>query len=195
MALSIPTSINPQLDTGTNGRNNCMVGRRGSVWFLAGMFGSGGGSVTRSCAVPEGTVLFFPVINQVNFNTPNVCGQGSANISVRDLRALSATFVNGATNLSVKVGGRPVANLQRVQSQVFEVALPEENVFDAPCIAAKLGNVPAGIYSPAVDDGFYVKLAPLNRGKHTLQFHSENPSQGFVEDVTYNLSVVPVLLH
>src|SRR6202043_2144227 len=66
-ALSIPTSINPQLDT-TGG--NCMVGQRGSVWFLAGIFG--GGSATRTCAVPEGTVLFFPVINTVNINTPKV---------------------------------------------------------------------------------------------------------------------------
>jgi len=52
--------------------------------------------------------------------------------------------------------------------------------------------VPAGIYSPAVDDGFYVQLNPLKVGSHTLHFHAENP--GFVEDVTYNLTVVPVLL-
>ena len=185
-ALSIPTSINPQLDT-TGG--NCMVGQRGSMWFLAGTFGSG--SATRTCAVPEGTVLFFPVINAVNINTPKVCGQGPRNIPVSDLRALSAASVNGATNLSVKVDGKPVANLQRVRSRVFEVALPEDNVFDAPCTGAGLGNVPAGIYSPAVDDGFYVMLAPLNGRTHKLQFHAENPSQ----DVTYNLTVVPVLLH
>jgi hypothetical protein len=186
-ALSIPTSINPLLDT-TGG--NCMVGQRGSTWFLAGSFGSG--SATRTCAVPEGTVLFFPVINAVNINSPNVCGQGPRNIPVSDLRASSAATVNGATNLSVKVDGRSVANLQRVRSQVFEVALPGDNVFNPLCGGP--GSVPAGIYSPAVDDGFYVMLAPLNGRTHKLQFHAENPSQP-VEDVTYNLTVVPVLLH
>jgi hypothetical protein len=188
MGVVHPKSINPQLDT--DGRNG-MVGQRGSEWFLAGIFS--GGSATRACAVPEGTVLFFPVINTVNFNTPNVCGQGPENIPVRELRRLSAAFIDGATNVSVTVDGRQV-DLQRVRSQVFEVALPEDNVFDAGCIGAGLGNVPAGIYSPAVDEGFYVMLALRGR-THQLHFHAENPSQSFVEDVTYNLTVVPVLLH
>lgn len=183
-ALSIPTPINPMLDT-TGG--NCMVGQRGSVWFLAGIFG--GGSATRTCAVPEGKLLFFPVINSVNFDTPNVCGQGPVSISVKELRAFSAAFIDGATNLSVKIDGRTIKNLHRVRSQVFELALPEDNVFDAPCIA--LGNVPAAVYSPAVDYGFYVGLEPLRVGNHTLHIHAENQSAGFTLDVTYNLTVVP----
>ena len=186
-ALSIPTSDNPQLDTTGE---NCMVGQRGSVWFLAG--NSGGGSTTRACTVPEGKRLFFPVINNINFDTPNVCGQGPQKIPSEEWRALSAAFIDGATNLSVNVDGKAIKNLRRVQSQVFEVALPEENVFDVPCAA--LGGVPAGIYSPAVDDGFYVRLNPLTRGEHTLEFHAENPSQGFALNVTYNLTIVPVLL-
>ncbi len=188
-ALSIPTSVNRQLDpTG----ENCMVGQSGSMWFLAGTFG--GGSTTRTCAVPEGTVLYFPVINSVNFNTPNVCGQGPDNIPVEDLRAFSAAFIDGATNLSVEVDGQAIRNLHGVQSQVFEVALPEENVFDAPCIGAGLGNVPAGIYSPAVDDGFYVRLNPLNVGNHTFRIHAENPSAGFSLDVKYSLTILPIIL-
>jgi hypothetical protein len=188
-ALSIPTPINPQLDTTGE---NCMVGQRGSVWFLTGTFG--GGTATRTCAVPEGKPLFFPVINNVFFDTPNVCGQGPASLSVKELRAINAAFIDGATNLSVEVDGEAIKHLRRVQSQVFEVALPEDNVFDAPCIGAGLGNVPAGIYSPAADDGFYVRLNSLKIGNHTLYIHAENPSQNFILDVTYNLTVVPVLL-
>jgi len=184
-ALSIPTSVNPQLDTTGE---NCMVGQRGSVWFLAGSFG--GGTTTRTCAVPADKELYLPVINQVNINTPNVCGQGPDNIPVDALRAASAAFVNGATNLSFEVDGQAITNLHRVQSPVFEIALPEENVFDAPCIGAGLGNVPAGIYSPAVDDGFYVRLNPLTPGSHMLHLHAENPGQGFSVDVTYGLTVV-----
>ena len=186
-ALSIPVSENPILD-GTG--EKCVVGQRGSVWFLAGNFG--GGSTTRTCAVPEGKVLFFPVINSVNIDTPDVCGQGPDRIPVEDLRAVSAAFIDGAANLSVEVDGEPTGNLHRVQSKVFEVALPEDNVFDDPC--ATLGGVPAGIYSPAIDDGFYVRLKPLGVGNHTVHIHAENPSAGFTLDVTYSLTVVPVLL-
>ncbi len=104
--------------------------------------------------------------------------------------------IDDANKLSVKVDNKEVKNLlHRVQSSVFVVALPEDNVFDKPCTDAGLGNVPAGIYSPAVADGFYVDLPPLTVGKHTISFHAEdteNPS--FVEDVTYNLTVVPVSL-
>ena len=186
-ALSIPTSENPQLDT-TGGK--CVVGQHGFVWFLAGIFG--GGTVTRTCSVPANKVIYFPVINSVNINTPNVCGQGPDNIPVEDLRALSATFIDRATNLSIEVDGEATKNLRRVQSRVFYVALPEDNVFDAPCTGAGLGNVPAEIYSPAVDDGFYVRLKPLEIGNHALHFHAEGPD-GFIQDVTYNLTVVPVL--
>ena len=186
-ALSIPVSENPLLDeTG----EKCVVGQRGSEWFLAGNFA--GGRTTRTCTVPEGKTLFFPVINSVNFDTPNVCGQGSQRIPVEDLRATSAAFIDGATNLSVEVDGEPIEDLRRVQSKVFEVALPEENVFDEPC--AELGGVPAGIYSPAVDDGYYVRLSPLEVGDHTLRIRAKNPSADFTLDVKYKLTVAPVLL-
>ena len=189
-ALSIPTPENPLLDT--TGAH-CMVGQRGVVWFLAGT--SGGGAVTRACDVPEGKTLFFPVVNSVNINSPNVCGQDATNLSDQDLRALSAGCIDEATNLSVEVDGTTLTQLQRVKSIVFEVALPEENVFDAPCIGAGLGNVPAGIYSPAVDDGVYVRLDPLEVGLHTLHIQGTSPCFSASLDVTYHLTVVPVDLH
>jgi hypothetical protein len=49
-ALSIPPSENPLADTTGE---KCMVGQHGSVWFLAGSFGSGG-TITRKCTVPKG---------------------------------------------------------------------------------------------------------------------------------------------
>ena len=64
-ALSIPAAINPVSDT--TGAN-CMVGQRGPVWFLAGSIT--GVPTVRTCTVPEGVPLFFPVINTVWINTP-----------------------------------------------------------------------------------------------------------------------------
>lgn len=188
-ALSIPVADNPLMDaTG----EKCMVGQSGSLWFLAGTFG--GGPVTRNCAVPEDTVLFFPVINSVFIDTPNVCGQGPDRIPVKDLRAAVAPFIDGATNLLVEVDGTPTKKLHRIRSEVFAAALPEDNLFDGPC--ASIGSSsPAGIFSPAIDDGFYVQLKPLKVGAHTLHIHAENVSAGFTLDVTYNLMVVRTKLH
>jgi hypothetical protein len=186
-ALSIPTSRNPLLDT--TGAN-CMVGQQGSTWFLAGLFG-GGGPIIRNCTVPDNVSIFFPLVNSINFNAPNICGQGPANISVADLRAGAAPFIDGAISLLVDLDGKPVRS-KRVRSQVFVVALPEDNIFDAPC--ATLGGAPGGIFSPAIDDGYYAQIESLKPGVHTLHVHAENPSAQFLLDVTYNLTVVHALL-
>src|SRR5690242_16468952 len=99
-ALSIPPSVNPLLDTTGE---NCMVGQQGTTWFLAGSWVSG--PVTRDCDIPQGATLFFPVINEVNFDTPNQCGQGPTPLPSSFYRSLSNAFVNGAANLSVTLDG------------------------------------------------------------------------------------------
>ncbi len=185
-AMSIPTAVNPLVDTTGE---DCMVGQSGSMWFLGGIFASGGAPVTRTCAVPEDTELFFPVVNSVYFNSPNICGQGPEDLSVKFMRAYNAASIAGATNVSAELDGRAIKPLHHVVSEVFAVALPEENIFDAPCA----GDSPAGVFSPAVDEGYYVDLKPLKTGNHTLHFHAELPAQSFTLDVTYNLTVVPVL--
>lgn len=182
-ALSSPTAVNPLLDaTG----DQCMVGQHGSHWFLAGTVG--GAPVARSCEVPEGATLFFPVVNSINFDTPGQCGQG-APLPASFYRALSAAFIDGARNLSVTLDGNVVAPLHRTVSPVFEVALPADNLFLAACG----GDLSAGIYSPAVDDGFYARLDHVRAGTHTLHIRAEVPSAGFAVDVTYTLDVVPVV--
>jgi len=181
-AISIPTSHNPLLDvTG----DDCVVGQRGSVWFLAGKFS--GGSAIRTCSLPEGKALFFPVVNSVNINSPNVCGQGSGNLSVKELRATVAAFIDGITSISVQLDGQAI-DARRIKSAVFAVPMPADNIFVQPCN----GDSPAGVYSPAVDDGYYVALDPLQSGNHALHFHAQFQGET-VQDVTYNLIVVPVL--
>jgi hypothetical protein len=182
-ALSIPASENPLLDTTGE---DCMVGQRGDVWFLAGTFF--GGTATRNCTIPEVTRLFFPVVNQSFFNSPNECGQDSTSFSVKEMRAIIAAIIDGVTTAEATVDGKPVKDIDRIQSKVFPVALPEENII------ASLGvTCPAGIYSPTVDDGLYVQLVPLKVGEHILHIRAEIPSATFSLDVTYNLTVVPVV--
>jgi hypothetical protein len=190
-ALSIPSDENPlpELDTQTQ---KCMVGQRGGFWFLAGSFD--GSPATRTCTVPTDVTLFFPIVNFVGINAPNVCGESNQNVSVKDLRAGTKALTDSVSRFSVKVDHSQVkSKVRRVQSQVFEVALPKDNLFDASCIMAGLGPVPLGIYSPAVDDGYYASVGPLSAGKHTIQFQAE-ASGAIIQDVTYDLTVVQVRL-
>jgi hypothetical protein len=183
-ALSIPAGENPLTDT--TGAD-CMLGQRGANWFLAGTFGAS--EATRTCSIPENATLFFPVINSVGVDTPGACGQG-APIPSQVYRDAAAAFIDGASNLSVLLDGKSIAQLHRVQSKVFWVALPEDNLFTPFCPP---NSLPAGVYSPAIDDGIYVRLNPLAAGSHTLNIHAENASAGFIVDVTYHLTVVPVV--
>ena len=184
-ALSIPPLQNPLLDmTG----EKCMVGQRGPTWFLAGVFGGDGTPITRNCTLPDNVSLFFPVVNSVNFNSPNICGFGPEDQSVAVLRRDAAPFIDGSINLLVEVDGNRVKHLRRVQSKVFALTLPEDNLFDAFCA------VPGGVYSPSVDDGVYVHLGALKPGPHVVHIHAENPSATFFLDVIYMLKVEHVSL-
>jgi hypothetical protein len=185
--LSIPTGVNPLLDlTGTD----CVIGQRGPVWLLGGTFS--GGSAARTCSVPEGEELFFPVVNQVFFNTPN-CGQNGVSFTANELRRQAAAIVNSATNLSVSVDGEAINNLVRVKSVVFAVTVPADNIF-GPNACAQRVSLAAGSYSPSVDDGYYALLAPLSVGLHTLHISGQLPAVGVTVDVTYDLTIVPAVL-
>jgi hypothetical protein len=186
-ALSIPASVNPLLDTTGE---KCMVGQRGDIWYLGGLFGAAG-NVQRNCKVPEGTTLFFPIYNSVQIDTPNICGQGPS-IPEKDLKAFAKAAVDSATNLSVTVDGKNIKP-KRIKSPVFAAVLPADNLFVGPC-TGQPGAVVADVYAPSVDEGFYAQVNGLKPGPHIIQFHSEDGG-GFQQDVTYNLDVVAVPKH
>ncbi len=180
-ATSIPVPSNPVSDaTGAN----CFVGQRGSIWFLAGT--SNGGPTVRTCSVPEGTPLFFPVVNVVNVNTPNL-PPGTPDFSVSDLRAQAAFYVDGARGMKVLLDNREIKSIRRVRSIAFATVFPQDNLF-----GPNAGLVPGKIYSPAIDDGFYVKLPGLSEGQHHLKIQGELPAFGATVDVDYILNVVKV---
>jgi len=95
-AFSIPYSVNPLLVDG-----KCMIGQRGPVWFLAGDGSGSGQAITRTCDVPEGATLFFPVINFVDINTPpTTCGQKVQN--AKDLQAEYHQYSVAANSTTVR---------------------------------------------------------------------------------------------
>ena len=83
-------------------------------------------------------------------------------MTVKDLRAFTKGVIDSVTNLKVEVDGQNANDLlQRVQSLVSEIALPEDM---CSTLCGGPGTVPSGVYSPVVDDGFYVIIEPLKVG-------------------------------
>jgi len=181
-AFSIPVASHPLFDNG-----DCSVGQSGPVWFLGGRFCIAGApncnsTATRSCTVPVGKALYFPLGN-VEDSAPEEPNWGCGNSlppliggTIAEMRQCVASFVN-PTNLAADVDGHQIHNLPkfRVQSVEFDVTWPDDNVLTA----IGEGPFPAGTYSPVVDEGFYLLLAPLPAGNHTLHF----------QDITYYLTV------
>jgi hypothetical protein len=190
-ALSLSAKGHP-LSEATDVGSACMDGQRGPVWFLGGTL-LVGGTATRRCSVPEGVTLFFPVVNTVQINTPGVCGSGDDNVPTADLRDTAKTFIDGVTVRSATLDGKPLRSVRRVRSTVFPVVLPTDNAFVPLCAPLP---VPAGVYSPSVDDGYYASVAGLSPGEHVLTIHAVRPDlkpeNTYETAVTYRLTVVPV---
>jgi hypothetical protein len=176
--LRAPAAVNPILDeTGAH----CADDQAGHVWFLAGNFG---GTTERSCAIPPGTALFFPLINYVwvQFLTDPPA-------TVDELRALIAPAIDGAV-VSAEIDGVAVASPgdHRAASAVFVTDLPEGNVMGVGETECPRGDDGYFHCAPSVDDGIYLMVNPLPPGAHTLHFAASHPS-GFELAVTYHLHV------
>jgi hypothetical protein len=171
-AQSIPKENNP---TGDETGEKCSQEQSGAVWFLAG---TRGGSAVRDCTVPAGKGILIPIINgECSFaEFPSLKTES-------ELRDCAKADQDKVRSIDVTIDGVNLRDLQkyRVQSQLFNITLPENNV---------LGLQPQT--TQAVADGYYAMLEPLSLGKHTIHFSgvlgdpSANP---FVTDATYNLDV------
>lgn len=185
-ALGQPESSNPLVDT--TGAN-CHAGQSGSVFFLAGIAGSG--TVTRQCTVPGGTALFFPLFNAFDVHTP-----GDGLDSPEQVYADFQRFRFHATALNASVDGVPVPNLTPATTPYGACAAPvagcTPSSFSLKFPGNNLFGIPAGTYQPAVQDGFYLLLDPLAPGRHIISFGSSGNFGGRTsQKVTYELTVGP----
>ena len=154
-----PASENPLTDT--TGQF-AAVNQSGRVWFLAG---NAGGTTVRTITVPSGKALFFPIVNVFDVEDAIIAGGVKLFLVPKPVQ-VAQTFVSNviatATGLSCEVDGSPVpitaANLE--QSTPFSLHLPADNIL----------GVPAGVYYPAVDSGYYVLLPPMSAGQHTVRW-------------------------
>ena len=170
--LSIPTGNNPMNDPLGE---RCALGQQGPVWFLVG---SGGGKAERECTIPAGRAILIPAIN--------VECSYAEDQSLRtddDLRACATSDQDLVTETAATLNGS-VLQINRVQSPVFNLTFPVDNVF-----GASVGP------SQAVSEGFWVFLKPLPPGQYVLHVQGllVDPTVtgpvNLVEDSTYHLTV------
>jgi hypothetical protein len=160
----------------------------GPVWFLAGTYG---GAVERSCNVPAGRALFYPIVETPWIDCPGTSDEALSDQEVRDI--LNSLFA-GPLEISSTLNGTQITTLQamivRAQTPAFTSVLPDSNVLDAAgtCPTA-LGG---GTTGRRIGDGYWVMLPPLPPGRHTLTFRGALGSPPFFEtSVKYNLTVAP----
>jgi hypothetical protein len=144
-------------------------------WFLAGTFN--GSTVERTCTMPAGRWLFFPVVNVVFTLSDPGDTEEVARQAVNDY--IDSVLTDPDLSMSVSVDGQEV--LRRADSPLFTIKAPNDNIF----------GLEPGSYD-AVADGLWVTVPPLSKGKHTIHFELSAPNvgeEGFTQNNTYRLTV------
>ena len=140
----------------------CAARQSGEVWFLAGTYGTR--RTVRSCKVPAGKHLFFPIINYVAFlaeGSDETCASLSKRVKeITDSPSALALQVNGV---------RYQANaIHRLASPTCFSLVP-------------------GAPADAASNGYFVMLPPLKPGKHVLEFVGVLPTM--IQAVSYEIAV------
>jgi hypothetical protein len=146
----------------------CGNSQSGDVWFLAGTYGTR--RTVRSCRVPQGKYLFFPLINYVV--APPADG---TSVSCESITRVAARMTEGVFNLVLEIDG--------VRHEALEQhRLPTAQCFDLGARTPQQFRV-----YPAAANGYYVALKPLPPGRHVINFGGALPST--LQAVTYTLLV------
>ncbi|MGE0387696.1 MAG: hypothetical protein AB7Q97_23470 [Gammaproteobacteria bacterium] len=147
--------------------SQCGSRQSGPVWFLAGTYGSG--RTVRTCTVPAGKYLFFPLVNYV------VMPPLEAEMTCEYARSTASRITDVPMALILEVDGKRVENLGGYRQATLEC-------FDMGALA-----VPKAVVFPSAANGYYVMLKPLPPGKHEINFGGMLP--GIQQAVTYTLQV------
>lgn len=174
-AFSMRQSESPVSDlTG----EHCGVNQAGAVWFLAGGYGTS--KINRSCTVPEGQHIFFPVINVLEYTPPG--SEGSCDV----VRTRAAENNGQYVYVKVRLDGSEVTDAERFR-------LASSDCFDPLMRVPKAIDPPS--FAPAATDGYWIMLRPLPTGRHTLEFRAFYTNSGaglgdMVQNITYDLTIL-----
>jgi hypothetical protein len=193
--LSMPVSANPIFDTA-----ECSAGQSGNVWFLGGSTISFESApqeflarAIRTCTVPPGTMLFFPIANNEcsTVEGDRFPGYGQTPAELEACAKFASSFIV-PESLRATLDGVPIKALTQyeVVSPLFTFGpLPSNNVLQYFGL-----NAPAGTTAQSKSDGIHLMLHPLSTGTHVLRFYAETdfrPIDGakFIQDITYYIRV------
>jgi len=155
--LSIPKKNNPSLDvTG----DLCSVNQyEKNVWFLTGTFGNIV-PIKRNCKIPNGRAILFPILEK-----EDSLAEDSDLRTDSDLVKRSRNATDKVLSMELTIDEQRIQGLEgyRVQSEVFDLTFPIDNVYDV-----KPGP------TRSVCDGYWIFIKPLEVGKHSIHFKGEN---------------------
>jgi hypothetical protein len=183
VALETPASVNPITDSSGE---HCDEGNMGNVWFLFGSLEPA--TIERSCEIPVGTALFFPVVSVFQgafLNDP------PEQRTEEFIRARVDCVEQAASTLQFEFNGTPVPGVDQFfkkSGAFYDVQLPEDNIF-----GATEEQIPELLLSPSADAGFYLLLRPLPPGDYDLHWEAST-DECFVpveQNVTYHLTIKP----
>lgn len=180
--------------------SRCMLDQSGPVWFLAAGVGT-----PRTCQVPTGKFILFPIINYEWSAAEADANGGICTLAPGDQLPTTPT---GDSQMALRACAEALRDLTKVKSLVVEVDGRElantgnynfESPADQATVFFPVQNNLIGI--PATNppsatrfaaDGYWIMLAPLSAGTHTLHFHGEGAStkNSFSFDGQYTLVVV-----
>lgn len=148
----MPREISHIMDT--TGKN-CFQGQQGPVWFLAGTLG---GRANRSCSIPEGKGILFPIVVKECSYAEDIDIKTEAGLKSRVREDM-----DHVRYMEARIDGVPLEGLEkyRVRSKIFRVLFPLGNIYD----------VEAGI-TQAVCEGYWILLRPMPIGRHNIYFRA-----------------------
>jgi hypothetical protein len=147
----------------------CQLKQSGPVWFLAGTYGTK--RTIRTCKIPNGKYLFFPLINYVFM--PGM--EPDCNCTCEKIKGYAKSMTDAPAMLILEIDGHRTGNLEshrQATDQCFDMGARTEEKYEV---------------FPSAGNGYYVMLAPLSPGKHELNFGGTLP--GMMQAVTYTLEV------
>jgi hypothetical protein len=145
----------------------CGSKQQGAVWFLAGTYGTQ--RTIRTCKVPAGKHLFFPLINYVVMPGPDGL------TTCASAMGTATRITNSPAALFLEVDGLVLKNLTDHRQAT-------KNCFDMGALTVAKYRV-----FPSAANGYYAMLKPLPKGTHILNFGGVLPSM--IQSVTYTLIV------
>jgi len=145
----------------------CGEKQKGPVWFLAGTYGTQ--RTIRSCRVPSGKYLFFPLINYV------VMPSQDRSTTCASAMETARRITDDPAALVLEVDGVRISNLATSRQAT-------KKCFDMGALTQARYNI-----FPSAANGYYVMLRPLPPGTHVLNFGGALP--GMLQAVTYTLIV------